>query len=144
MIAICSQALFISPEPLSVPTGTTCTRFSAPGVANHGIAVYAPLYPCEPKLTYSACNLQGNFAHLVADRIFGTNARQQLVERLRPMHVSEMMCRDGVVARRTRDSLGIRIPVYTSNQVEALWGGWQAYSSPTCRNESGQRCDTNT
>ena len=95
------------------------------GRRNHQIAVYAPLYPCEPKLTYSACNLQGNFAHLVADRIFGTNARQELVERLRPMHVTEMLCRDGVVHAGRVTPLGIRIPVYTSNQVEALWG-WMA------------------
>ncbi len=95
------------------------------GRRNHETAVYAPLYPCEPKLTYSACNLQGNFAHLVADRILGTNARQELVKRLRPMHVNEMMCRDGVVHAGRVTPLGIRIPVYTSNQVEALWG-WMA------------------
>ena len=95
------------------------------GRRNHETAVYAPLYPCEPKLTYSACNLQGNFAHLVADRILGTNARQELVKRLRPMHLNEMMCRDGVVHAGRVTPLGIRIPVYTSNQVEALWG-WMA------------------
>jgi hypothetical protein len=35
------------------------------------------------------------------------------------------MCRDGVVHAGRVTPLGIRIPVYTSNQVEALWG-WMA------------------
>jgi hypothetical protein len=97
----------------------------AAGRRNHAIAVYKPLYPCEPNLTYSACNLQGNFAHLVADRIFGTHYRQELLGELKRMHVSEMMCRDGMVHAGRVVPLGIRIPVYTSNQVEALWG-WMA------------------
>jgi hypothetical protein len=97
----------------------------AAGRRNHRTAVYGPLYPCEPKLTYSACNLQGNFAHLVSDRIFGTNERQELIDRLRPLHIGEMMCRDGVVHAGRVVPLGIRIPVYTSSQVEALWG-WMA------------------
>jgi Linalool dehydratase/isomerase len=97
----------------------------AAGRKNHHMAVYGPLYPCEPKLTYSACNLQGNFAHLVSDRIFGTSDRQALIDRLKPLHISEMMCRDGVVHAGRVVPLGIRIPVYTSSQVEALWG-WMA------------------
>jgi hypothetical protein len=97
----------------------------AAGRRNHERAVYGPLYPCEPKLTYSACNLQGNFAHLVSDRIFGTQTRQQLIDQLKPLHISEMMCRDGVVHAGRVNPLGIRIPVYTSSQVEALWG-WMA------------------
>jgi hypothetical protein len=95
------------------------------GRRNHETAVYGPLYPCEPNLTYSACNLQGNFAHLVADRIFNTHYGQTLAQTLQPMHVSEMMCRDGAVHAGRVVPLGIRIPVYTSNQVEALWG-WMA------------------
>jgi hypothetical protein len=97
----------------------------AAGRKNHRTAVYGPLYPCEPNLTYSACNLQGNFAHLVSDRIFGTSERQKLVDQLKPLHISEMMCRDGVVHAGRVVPLGIRIPVYTSSQVEALWG-WMA------------------
>jgi Linalool dehydratase/isomerase len=97
----------------------------AAGRKNHEIAAYGPLYPCEPNLTYSACNLQGNFAHLVGDRIFGTDHRQRLIDQLKPLHISEMMCRDGVVHAGRVVPLGIRIPVYTSSQVEALWG-WMA------------------
>ncbi|MET0988274.1 MAG: hypothetical protein ABW034_22975 [Steroidobacteraceae bacterium] len=97
----------------------------AAGKRNHETAVYGPLYPCEPNLTYSACNLQGNFAHLVADRIFSTQYRQTLIQQLKPMHVSEMMCRDGMVHAGRVVPFGIRIPVYTSSQVEALWG-WMA------------------
>jgi hypothetical protein len=97
----------------------------AAGRKNHRTAVYGPLYPCEPNLTYSACNLQGNFAHLVADRIYATNERQKLIDALKPLHISEMMCRDGVVHAGRVVPLGIRIPVYTSSQVEALWG-WMA------------------
>ena len=97
----------------------------AAGRKNHEIAAYGPLYPCEPNLTYSACNLQGNFAHLVGDRIFDTDHRQKLIDQLKPLHISEMMCRDGVVHAGRVVPLGIRIPVYTSSQVEALWG-WMA------------------
>jgi hypothetical protein len=97
----------------------------AAGRRNHATASYGPLYPCEPNLTYSACNLQGNFAHLVADRVLGTEYGQPLLRRLRFMHQSEMMCRDGTVHAGRIVPLGVRIPVYTSNQVEALWG-WMA------------------
>ncbi len=97
----------------------------AAGRRNHQTAAYGPLYPCEPNLTYSACNLQGNFAHLVGDRIFGTEYRRELIDQLKPLHISEMMCRDGVVHAGRVVPLGIRIPVYTSSQVEALWG-WMA------------------
>jgi len=95
------------------------------GRMNHESAVYAPLYPCEPKLTYSACNLWGNFGHLTGDRIFGTDVRHELVKQLKPMHISEMMCRDGTVHAGRVTPLGIRIPVYTCNHVTALWG-WMA------------------
>jgi hypothetical protein len=95
------------------------------GRKNHQSAVYGPLYPCEPKLTYSACNLWGNFAHLTGDRIFGTDVRRELVSQLKPLHIGEMMCRDGTVHAGRVTPLGIRIPVYTCNHVTALWG-WMA------------------
>lgn len=97
----------------------------ATGRENHRTASYGPSYPCEPKLTYSACNLIGNLSHLTADRIFGTNYRAEMLEPLRRSHVSEMMCRDGVVHAGRVVPLGIRIPLYTSSQVEALWA-WMA------------------
>jgi hypothetical protein len=97
----------------------------AAGRRNHETAVYGPLYPCEPTLTYSACNLWGNFAHLVGDRIFGTDYRTQLIDALRASHVGEMLCRDGTVHAGRVNPIGIRIPVYTCNHVTALWG-WMA------------------
>jgi MFS family permease len=95
------------------------------GRRNHATAVYGPLYPCEPNLTYSACNLQGNFAHLIADRLLQIDYGRGLLGRLESMHLGEMLCRDGTVHAGRVVPLGVRIPVYTSNQVEALWG-WMA------------------
>jgi hypothetical protein len=97
----------------------------AAGRLNHAQAAYGPLYPCEPKLTYSACNLWGNFAHIVGDRIFKTTYQDQLVRDLEPAHVSEMLCRDGTVHAGRVTPIGMRIPVYTSNHVTAIWG-WMA------------------
>jgi MFS family permease len=97
----------------------------AAGRMNHEKAVYAPLYPCEPKLTYSACNLWGNFAHLTGDRIFGTNYTPELLRGLRPLQVTEMMGLDGSPHAGRMTPLGIRIPVYTCNHVSAIWG-WMA------------------
>ncbi len=95
------------------------------GRSNHQRAVYGPLYPCEPKLTYSACNLWGNFAFLVSDRLEGSLTRDALIVRLREAHLREMMCRDGSVHAGRMTPFGLRIPVYTCNFVFALWG-WMA------------------
>jgi hypothetical protein len=62
---------------------------------------------------------------LTGDRIFGTESRHELVRELKPMHISEMMCRDGTVHAGRVTPLGIRIPVYTCNHVTAIWG-WMA------------------
>lgn len=97
------------------------------GRANHAQAVYGPLYPCEPNLTYSACNLWGNFAHLTADRIYGTEYSRELLPALRKLHTSEMLGLDGSPHAGRVDPLGIRLPVYTCNFVAAFWG-WMANS----------------
>jgi Linalool dehydratase/isomerase len=97
----------------------------AVGAMNRARAVYAPLYPCEPKLTYSACNLWGNFSALVDDRMQGRKTPTDFLENLRAAHLSEMICRDGSVHAGRVTPLGIRIPVYTCNFVFALWG-WMA------------------
>ncbi len=95
------------------------------GRRNQREAVYAPLYPCEPRLTYSACNLWGQMAHLTADRIFATNHAPKLLHELKPLHMSEMMGIDGSPHAGRMTALGIRIPVYTCNHVAAMWG-WMA------------------
>ncbi|WP_284258885.1 linalool dehydratase/isomerase domain-containing protein [Acidocella aquatica] len=95
------------------------------GRKNQREAVYAPLYPCEPRLTYSACNLWGQMAHLTADRIFATNHAPKLLHDLKPLHMSEMMGIDGSPHAGRMTALGIRIPVYTCNHVAAMWG-WMA------------------
>jgi Linalool dehydratase/isomerase len=92
---------------------------------NQRIAEYGPLYPCEPTLTYSACNVWGNFQHVIADRLFGTNNRQELIDKLRIGHITEMMTHDGVPHSGRVNPLGIRLPVYSCNMVSALWG-WMA------------------
>jgi hypothetical protein len=97
------------------------------GAMNRARAVYAPLYPCEPKLTYSACNLWGNFSALVEDRMQGRPTSAEFIAQLRATHLSEMICRDGSVHAGRVTPLGIRIPVYTCNFVFALWG-WMANS----------------
>jgi len=95
------------------------------GRRNHETAVYAPLYPCEPKLTYSACNLWGNFAHLTSDRIFSTQYGPELLRKLRSPQMTEMLGLDGSPHAGRMTPLGIRIPVYTCNHVSAIWG-WMA------------------
>lgn len=95
------------------------------GRTNHRIATYGPLYPCEPKLTYSACNLWGNFSHLISDRIFDTNYAEGLLPKLREGHVGEMCGLDGSPHAGRIEPLGIRIPVYACNFVSAFWG-WMA------------------
>ena len=95
------------------------------GRQNQREAVYAPLYPCEPRLTYSACILWGQMAHLTADRIFATNYAPKLLHDLKPLHMSEMMGIDGSPHAGRMTALGIRIPVYTCNHVAAMWG-WMA------------------
>lgn len=97
------------------------------GRYNHRIATYGPLYPCEPTLTYSACNIWGNFQHVVGDRILGTNYHPELIDKLRVGHITEMMTRDGVPHSGRVNPLGIRLPVYSCNMVSALWG-WMANS----------------
>jgi hypothetical protein len=97
----------------------------AAGRMNQDNAVYAPLYPCEPRLTYSACNLWGQMAHLTADRIFSTNHATSLMRGLKPLHMTEMMGIDGSAHAGRMTALGIRIPVYTCNHVSAMWG-WMA------------------
>jgi len=95
------------------------------GRRNQKTAVYAPLYPCEPRLTYSACNLWGQMSHLTADRVFNTNHAPDLLRGLKPLHMSEMMGLDGSAHAGRMTALGIRIPVYTCNHVTAMWG-WMA------------------
>ena len=95
------------------------------GRKNHVHAVYKPLYPCEPKLTYSACNLWGNIVHLAADRVLGTQYGPQLTADLRPGHVSEMLGIDGSPHSGRINFLGLRMPVYTCNFVSAQWA-WMA------------------
>lgn len=94
---------------------------------NHSIATYGPLYPCEPTLTYSACNIWGNFQHVIGDRIDGTDYSAKMMDKLRAGHVGEMMTRDGVPHSGRVNPLGIRLPVYSCNMVSALWG-WMSNS----------------
>ena len=95
------------------------------GRVNQDKAVYGPLYPCEPRLTYSTCNVWGHLAHLTGDRLFNTNYRDELVKRLKPLHMSEMMGLDGSPHAGRVNTLGIRMPVYSCHFVSAQWG-WMA------------------
>jgi Linalool dehydratase/isomerase len=97
----------------------------AAGRMNHKTACYGPLYPCEPRLTYSLCNIWGNLAHLTADRIFDTQYSPQMAASLKPLQMSEMMGIDGSPHSGRVNTLGIRMPVYTCNFVSAQWG-WMA------------------
>ena len=83
------------------------------------------LYPCEPKLAYSACNIWGNIGHLAADRVLGTEYGPQLTADLRPGHASEMLGVDGSPHSGRITFLGLRMPVYTCNFVAAQWA-WMA------------------
>ena len=95
------------------------------GRFNQDTAVYGPLYPCEPRLTYSTCNVWGHLAHLTGDRLFDSNCREGLVERMKPLHISEMMGLDGSPHSGRVNTLGIRMPIYSCHFVSAQWG-WMA------------------
>jgi hypothetical protein len=97
----------------------------AVGRMNHRTATYGPLYPCEPNLTYSTCNIWGNFSHVVGDRLFGTDYAAKMMPTLKASHMSEMMGLDGSPHAGRVEPLGIRIPVYACNFVSASWG-WMA------------------
>jgi Linalool dehydratase/isomerase len=92
------------------------------GRYNQEIATYGPMYPCEPTLTYSACNVWGHVQHIVGDRILGTDYHPGMIEKLRYGHITEMMTHDGVPHSGRVNPLGIRLPVYSCNMVSALWG----------------------
>lgn len=92
------------------------------GRFNQQTATYGPLYPCEPRLTYSTCNIWGHLAHLTGDRIFNTNTREQLIRELKPLQMAEMMGLDGTPHSGRVNTLGIRMPVYSCHFVSAQWG----------------------
>jgi hypothetical protein len=95
---------------------------------NHRNAVYAPMYPCEPNMTYSVCNLWGNYQFMIGDRIFGTDEMRDLLPKLRVGQVSEMLSADGMPIGGRCGFLGTRIignPMKSTINVVCQWG-WQA------------------